>query len=104
MVSLKNVGIELKTFEVSREVGWVLLIERGWKLMKCMKLELATARCFSKALKDGVNDKRKGFHVGHREKDRGYTVQRCNNIQGAFMALEEYHGGWTPLLYICPCR
>lgn len=74
MAPLKSVVIELKMFEVSREGRWLILIERGWNFMKCMKLELATAWWFSKALEDGVKDRSKGFYAGHREGDRGFTV------------------------------
>lgn len=61
--------------------------------MRRVKMELATARWFSKTLEDGVNVRRKGFYVSHREGDMGFTVQRCTNIQGAFMALEEHRQG-----------
>lgn len=93
MAHVKVVVIELKSFEVSREGQWLILTERGREFVKSMRMELATARWFSKALEDGRTTRRKGFHASHREGDRGFTVQRCTNIQGAFMAMEERRGG-----------
>ncbi|XP_041008893.1 uncharacterized protein LOC121253063 [Juglans microcarpa x Juglans regia] len=93
MVYGKTISIELKSFEISREGRWLILTERGWKFVKSMKMELATARWFCRVLEDGVHARRKGFYASYREGDRGFTVQRGSNVQGAFMALEEHRGG-----------
>lgn len=69
MAPLKIVVIELKSFEVSREGHWLILTERGWKFMKSIRFELATAWWFCRALEDGMKDRRKGFYIGHREGD-----------------------------------
>lgn len=75
MALVKAVVIELKTFEVAREGRWLILTERGWKFVRNMRMELATARWFSKALEDG---RRKGFYASHREGDRDSL---CRGVQ-----------------------
>ncbi|KAG6700305.1 hypothetical protein I3842_08G105600 [Carya illinoinensis] len=89
----KTLVIEQKSFEVSREGRWVVVTEKGWKLVKTMRLELTTARWFSKALDDCVKERKTEFYAGHRVGDRGFIAQRCSNLQGVFMALVEYYGG-----------
>ncbi|KAF5482309.1 hypothetical protein F2P56_002891 [Juglans regia] len=93
MSHVKVVVIEQKSFEVVREGRWLFLTEKGRKFVISMRMELATARWFSKALEDGRNARRKGFYASHREGDRGFMVQRCANFQGEFMVMEEYQGG-----------
>lgn len=76
------VAIERKIFEVARDGRWVTITERGWKLVRSLHLELATARWFTKALEDCVKVGRKEFYLAYRDGDRGLIAQRCELLRG----------------------
>lgn len=80
-------------FEVSRDGRYVLVIERGWKVVKEISLGTAIARWFSKVLEACMKSGSKEYHSAHREGVKGYIAQRCSNSRGCYMALVEYGGG-----------
>lgn len=90
---MKQILIESKVFEVVRDGRFVYLIEKGWKVVKEIRLGLGTARWFVKVLEDCLKTVRKEFYSVHKEGDRGYVAQRRHNSRGSFMALMEYGGG-----------
>lgn len=93
MLSMKRVVIESKLFEVRRDGQYVLLCEKGWKVVKNMRVGLETARWFHRALEGCLKAAGKGYYSAHRNGDRGYIAQRCSTSRGAYLALVEYGGG-----------
>lgn len=101
MGTVKQILIKSKVFEVVRDGRFIYLIEKGWKVVKEIRLGIGTAWWFIKALEDCLKTVRKDFYFAHREGDRGYVAQRRHNSRGSFMALMEYgEDGYRNFLFI----
>lgn len=87
---IKHIAIESKVYSISKNGNYVAIVEKSWRVLKELRLDVHTVHWFAKFLQDCLNGNFKDLYSTVRDGNHSFITQKCSNANGRYIALVEY--------------